>query len=57
MANIDPIDITVHRRARNLEAKMQKDLTSEAKDQNRELAEMLAGVIKQWLEEDERVRL
>lgn len=53
MTNIDPIDLATRRRVRNLEMEIQQGLEAEARDQNRELAEVLAGVIKKWLEEEE----
>ncbi len=50
--NIAPIDLTRYRTGRDLESKLRESLKAEAYDQDLELAEILAKVIQQWLEEE-----
>ncbi|MHB0867946.1 MAG: hypothetical protein ACYC66_15430 [Chloroflexota bacterium] len=51
--SVNPVDLATRRRVRNLEVEIQQGVETESRDENRELAEMLAGVIKKWLEEED----
>ncbi|MCL4370133.1 MAG: hypothetical protein M1380_04415 [Chloroflexi bacterium] len=53
MANdIAPIELARYRNGRELESKLRENLKAEAMDQDLELAEILARVIQQWLDEE-----
>lgn len=53
MANdIAPIELARYRNGKELESKLRDSLRAEALEQDLELAEVLARVIQQWLDEE-----
>jgi len=47
-----PVELSRYRNGGDLETKLRESLKAEAYDQDLELAEILARIIRQWLEED-----